>query len=45
MARDVTDTAKIHSKSELIEWFAEGNKPKERWLAMRSEHYPEDSFG
>ncbi len=41
MARDVTDTAPIHSKSELIEWFAAGNKPKSDWR-IGTEH---EKFG
>lgn len=41
MARDVTDTAPIHSKSELVEWFAAGNKPKADWR-IGTEH---EKFG
>jgi glutamate--cysteine ligase len=31
MARDVTDTAPLASRDELVSWFEQGNKPKERF--------------
>lgn len=31
MARDVSDTTPIHSKAELIDWIASGEKPSSDW--------------
>lgn len=37
MARDVSDTTPIGARSELVEWIAEGEKPRETWR-LGTEH-------
>lgn len=37
MARDVSDTTPIDARSELVEWIAEGEKPRETWR-LGTEH-------
>ncbi|MXQ14764.1 glutamate--cysteine ligase [Microvirga makkahensis] len=37
MARDVSDTTPIGARAELVEWIAEGEKPRERWR-LGTEH-------
>jgi glutamate--cysteine ligase len=37
MARDVSDTTPIGARSELVEWIAEGEKPREKWR-LGTEH-------
>ncbi|MEZ0171937.1 glutamate--cysteine ligase [Microvirga sp. TS319] len=47
MARDVSDTTPIGARAELVEWIAEGEKPRETWR-LGTEHekvpfYTEDA--
>jgi len=37
MARDVSDTTPIGARAELVEWIAEGEKPRETWR-LGTEH-------
>jgi len=37
MARDVSDTTPIGARAELVEWLAEGEKPREAWR-LGTEH-------
>src|ERR671916_1517967 len=37
MARDVSDTTPIGARSELVDWIASGEKPREDWL-LGTEH-------
>src|SRR3712207_2021943 len=37
MARDVSDTTPIGARSELVEWIASGEKPRETWR-LGTEH-------
>jgi glutamate--cysteine ligase len=37
MARDVSDTTPIGARSELVEWIASGEKPRESWR-LGTEH-------
>ncbi|WP_134494288.1 glutamate--cysteine ligase [Microvirga pakistanensis] len=37
MARDVSDTTPIGARAELVEWIAEGEKPRDRWR-LGTEH-------
>jgi len=37
MARDVSDTTPIGARSELVEWIAEGEKPRDKWR-LGTEH-------
>ena len=37
MARDVSDTTPIGARSELVEWIASGEKPREAWR-LGTEH-------
>ena len=31
MARDVSDATPIGARRELVEWIADGEKPRDRW--------------